>query len=198
MATLEKLASSITPNGMNQGPLVSYLRNVRDVVEAHRQALMNSAMGAAGLAIGTGATTSYRHTIQTHFRAAGILKQTAAAADHAFTAADVVTQNLWGAWLITLTGTTWKSTRVSASPMAYASEALALAAIASMAVPADEAVMGIITVRARSTVDFTANTTNLTADNGVGNAQTVNYYDGGFKNLSLMGDTSGKLVLTKG
>jgi hypothetical protein len=59
--------------------------------------------------------------------------------------------------------------------------------------------MGYITVRARSSVNFTANTTNLTADNGVGNAQTVTYYNGGFGDMtSLTALTATNLTLLKG
>lgn len=191
-----KLLADLTPNGMGQGDRYNLYANLVDLItelQANyaltktllnnlRRNSMNRALGACGLAIG-GTTTSYKHTTAVNFVYGGILKLSATTADHAFTAADVITQNTWGAWVVTLAGTTWKTTRVGASPMAYASEALAIAAAQSMTLPTDEAVMGMITVRARSTVDFTANTTNLTADNGSGNAQTVNYYDGALDDM---------------
>lgn len=196
------LRSSIKPNGMGEGDLYAVLANLRDVVNelqaAHatnrtlmadnkallnalRTQIFNRAMGSPGLVIGSGATTSYRHGTDSAYLAGGIFGAMGAAADHAFTSAHVITQNLWGVFLITLSaGGTWKTTVPSAT-QAYASEAAAIAAMP--APPADEAIIGYITIRARSTVNFTANTTNLTADNGVGNSQTVNYYNGGFDDL---------------
>jgi hypothetical protein len=96
----------------------------------------------------------------------------------------VITQNLWGVFLITMNAAgTFKSTVPSAT-QAYTTEALAIAAMP--AIPTDESVVGYITIRARSTVNFTGNTTTLTADNGVGNSQTVNYYQGGFAEMPSM------------
>lgn len=204
-ATARKRAVDLTDTGWDQGAHTALLLDMVDVVnelqayatgiKAANNLQMNQALGAPGLAIG-GTTTSYKHTTAVNFVSGGVLKLSATTADHAFTAADVITQNLWGAFLITLTGTTWKSTRVGASPMAYATEAAAIAAIATMTPPAGEAVMGYITIRARSTVDFTANTTTLTADNGSGNSQTVNYYDGGFTKLPGMAAVTALVSVT--
>lgn len=68
--------------------------------------------------------------------------------------------------------------------MAYASEALAIAAMP--APPVNEAVMGYITIQARTSVNFTAGTTTLTADDGSGNSKTVNYYDGGLADMPAL------------
>lgn len=207
-ATARKREQDIGPSGWNQSDIVSLVADLVDTVSemqtkqgllvtaynALRNHTMNRAHASAVLAIG-GTTTSYKHTTQIAFSEAGILKLSATTADHAFTAADVITLDKWGAWVVTLAGTTWKSTRVGAATMAYATEAAAIAAIATMTVPANEAVIGYITVRARSTVDFTAGTTTLTADNGSGNAQTVNYYNGGFQDQAGLNATAGSGVL---
>ncbi len=194
-ATARKRAQDLTATGWDQGSDFALLADMVDVVnelqayaagiKAANNLQMNQALGATGLAIG-GTTTAYKHTTAVNFVSGGVLKLSATTADHAFTGTEVITQNLWGGFLITLTGTTWKSTPFSATPMAYASEALAIAAMLTMTLPANEAVMGYITIRARSTVDFTAGTTTLTADNGSGNSQTVNYVDGGFTKLPGM------------
>lgn len=186
------LQSDIQPTGLNQGDLVRFMQNVRDVVNALRNQSFNRALAKSGLAIG-GTTTSYKHTTQVPYVAGGILVLSATTADHAFTGTEVITLDTWGVFLITLSaGGTWKSTPAAAT-MAYASEALAIAAMPSP--PANEAVMGYITIRARSTVNFTAGTTTLTADNGSGNSQTVNYYDGGFDDLPSL---TTALTLSKG
>lgn len=196
------LSSEIKVQGINQKALVELLGNLvtranedTTLVNAIRNQRLNMALGNAGLAIG-GTTTSYKHTTQIAFVEAGIIKTSATTADHAFTAANVITANLWGVFLVSLAGTTWKTTP-AATTMAYASEALAIAAMP--AVPANEAVIGYITVQARTAVNFTANTTTLTADNGSGNSQTVNYYNGGFaqmQGMTVLNSTS--LTLLKG
>ena len=183
----------IERTGFTQGDIVKTLENLRDLVNelkadhatfrtavnALRTHCLNRAFAKSGLAIGD-TTTKYKHTTQVSFIAGGLLQLSATTADHTFTGTEVITANLWGVFLITLAGSTWKSTPAAAT-MAYASEAAAIAAMPEP--PANEAVMGYITIRARSSVDFTAGTTTLTADNGSGNSQTVNYYDGGLGDM---------------
>lgn len=201
------LKGDIVGNGVNQGDLVDLLTNLKDLVNelqadhatfktvvtdnktlvnALRNQSLNRLLGNSGLAIG-GTTTKYKHTTQVYFTENGIVKTSATTADHTFTGTEVITADTWGVFLISLAGTTWKSTAASGT-MAYASEALAIAAMP--AVPANEAVMGYITIRARSSVNFTAGTTNLTADNGATNSQTVNYYDGGLASMPSMSAVS--------
>lgn len=202
MTTLLALRHAITAQGAKDGDEVDFLANVRDsvndiatLVTALRVHSLNRAFAKSGLAIG-GTTTKYKHATQVAFIAGGLLQLSATTADHTFTGTETITLNTWGVFLITLAGTTWKSTP-AASTMAYASEALAIAAMP--APPANEAVMGYITIKARSTVDFTAGTTTLTADNGSGNSQTVNYYDGGLADMpALAALTAGALKLTAG
>lgn len=202
MTTLAALQHSLTPQGAKDGDAVVFLQNVRDAVNdlstlvtALRVHTLSRAFAKSGLAIG-GTTTSYKHTTQVAFIAGGLLQLSATTADHAFTAANTITQDTWGVWLVTLASTTWKTTP-AATAMAYTTEALAIAAMP--APPANEAVMGYITIRARSTATFTANTTNLTADNGSTNAQTVNYYDGGLADMpALAALSAAALTLAKG
>jgi hypothetical protein len=153
------------------------------------KSLLNRTASSPGIVIGTGATTSYRHGNNIGYLANGIWGVLGAAADHAFTAAHVITQNLWGVFLLSLNAAgTWKST-VPLATQAYSSEALAIAAMP--AAPDAECIVGYITIRARSTANFTGNTTTLTADNGSGNSQTVNYYQGGLGQLpSIVGATT--------
>lgn len=187
------LKNNIETTGMAEEDLVLTLQNIRDLVNelradhatfrtavnALRTHSLSRAFAKSGLAIG-GTTTKYKHATQVAFIAGGLLQLSATTADHTFTGVEVITQNTWGLFLVTLAGTTWKTTPAAAL-MAYASEAAAIAAMPEP--PANEAVMGYITIKARSTVDFTAGTTTLTADNGSGNSQTVNYYDGGLADM---------------
>lgn len=199
------LERALTPTGMNEGDVWRLFSNLVDLINelqanhattltlntdlkallnAQRSLFLNHTLVSGALVIGTGATTSYRHSVNGTVIVAGKLVAMGAAADHAFTAAHVITQNLWGVALITMNAAgTFKST-VPLATQAYTSEALAIAAMP--AVPANEAVVGYITIRARSTVDFTGNTTTLTADNGVGNSQTVNYVQGGYSEMPSM------------
>lgn len=188
------LKTGIDPTGWSQEDVVLALQNIRDLinelqtnhgtfrtaVNALRFHALSRAFAKSGLAIG-GTTTKYKHTTQVAFIAGGLLQLSATTADHTFTGTETITADKWGVFLITLAGTTWKSTAAAASPMAYATEAAAIAAMPEP--PANEAVMGYITIRARTAVTFTAGTTTLTADNGSGNSQTVNYYDGGLADM---------------
>jgi hypothetical protein len=201
---LSNLHDKVNELGDDHATFKTVVDDLKTLVNALRSQIFNRALGAAGLAIG-GTTTKYKHANQIHFCEAGVLKLSATTADHTFTGTEVITQNLWGIFLISLAGTTWKSTPAGAT-MAYATEAAAIAAMP--AVPANEAVIGYITIRARSTANFTAGTTTLTADNGSGNSQTVNYYDGGLDDMQSVAavsssspaslGTSAALVLTKG
>ena len=105
-------------------------------------------------------------------RIAGTFVESAALTAQTFTAAHVVTKNLWGIILFQMDATGAVSTKVPAATQAYTSAAAALAGLP--APDADHVALGYAILQAAALTDWTANTSDLTPASGV---QSVAYTD---------------------
>lgn len=102
----------------------------------------------------------------------GVVKSKAPATAIAFSAAHVITANKWGAILVQIAANGTVSTKVAASPQAYASEAEALAALPDA--DASRTALGYIMIN-NNAGDWTAQTDDMTDASDVTTATFNNY-----------------------
>jgi len=123
-----------------------------------RTYLLDGVLQAAGLAIDA-VPEKFKTTATLYWRRNGIQFSKAATTAIAFSASHVVTASKFGVVLVQITDAGVISTKVPASPQAYNSAALALAALP--AADANNTVVGHIAI-ANNAGDWTANTDDLT------------------------------------
>ena len=120
-------------------------------------------LGAGLRAIGTlaisAAAEKFKTTTTAYFTLAGIQYSKAAEDNLVFTAAHIVSANLWGVILVQTVADGTVSTKVPAATQGYASEVLAQAALPDA--DADNVALGYITINADAG-DWTGNTDDMT------------------------------------
>lgn len=168
----ETLEFGITENGVNQGDLVKYLNNIKDLVNelkadhasfrslASGDAIINATTLSVGSTAENVASTAFQYKID------GVTYAKAAVtAGTAFSAADTIntgaaTGFFWGVWAVQINAAGTISTKSPASDQVYATEALAIAALP--AADAGNVVIGYVTVNSNEDVDWVAQTDDLT------------------------------------
>ena len=161
-SAVETLRAPIKENGMNQGDLVKYLKNVRDLVNSiQTEAIGDTLSGPPTLAVGSTATAV--SNILFTFKVNGGLYVKAAVATGTAPGNDVVPQSTYGAVALDIgADLTIDAIEAADNATGYASAALAIAGIAAVA--ADHVRMGTVTV-IKSDGAFTFGTTELSAAN---------------------------------
>lgn len=158
----ELLKADITPNGINQGDLVAFLRNVRDFVNEIKSVMQgNYVLGVPALAGGSNAddiaTAAFVYMI------GGKQYSKAAVTTGTGPGNDVVPQNTYGAVALDIGADgTLDAIEAAANATGYASAALAVAGLPAAA--AGHARVGWVTV-IKTDGAFTFGTTNLNASN---------------------------------
>lgn len=189
------LQSDITPIGLNQGDLVLFMQNTRDLVNELRTALLTTLQGnyilsTPSLAIGS--TPDLVSNIAFQYSIGGIVYNKAAVAAGTAPGNDVIPQATYGACAfdIGIDGTI-DAVEATANATGYASAALAAAGLPAS--EAGHARMGYVTAT-KSDGAFTFDTTNLNAAN-----TTVAYTNGTalFDAVTAV-LTQSALTLTKG
>lgn len=165
----ETLHSDLQLNGINQGDLVRFLRNVRDAINELRSTLTgNYVTGVAALAIGS--TTTAVATAAFDYYVAGKKYTKAAVAAGTAPGNDVIPQSTFGAVALDIgVDGTLDAIEAAANATGYASAALAVAGLPAAA--AGHARVGWVTAT-KSDGAFTFGTTALNAANS-----TVAYTD---------------------
>jgi len=189
------LQSDITEIGVNQGDLVRFLQNVRDLVNEQRTALATAMQGnyilsTPGLAGGSNADDVANIAFQ--FSIGGVVYNKAAITTGTAPGNDVVPEDLFGAvaFDIGVNGTV-DAIEATDNATGYASAALAAAGLPAAA--ADHARMGYVTAT-KSDGAFTFGTTNLNAANTtVAFVEGTSLFDAVSANL-----TQSALTLAKG
>lgn len=189
----ETLQSNITENGVSQGDLVRFLKNVRDLCNEVRtdhdanQALLTDLKTLANLLQHRSQNyviaTSPALAISTNFDVANTETTDFVAGGVRYTLTDntvcdtgttkTITGNLWSAFAVEATNATTLTANWASS--SYASEALALAAAKALTPTASKCCIGFVTVQAHAS-GFTAGTDALTTGTGGNVAQATNYY----------------------
>jgi hypothetical protein len=160
------LQSDITENGVNQGDLVRYLQNVRDLVNELRTGLATALQGnyllsTPGLAGGSNADDVANIAFQ--YSIGGVVYNKAAITTGTGPGNDVIPQGTYGACAFDIgTNGTVDAIEAPANATGYASAALAAAALP--APEAGHARMGYVTAT-KSDGTFTFGTTALNAAN---------------------------------
>jgi hypothetical protein len=158
----EALQYGLKDNGVLQGDIVKYLRNVRDLVNSiQAEAIGDSLSSLPGLAIGSTATAV--SNVIFSYKVNGVSYIETANAVGTAPGNDVIPQSTYGAVALDI-GADGTIDVIEAGDNAtgYASAALAIAGIAAVA--ADHVRMGTVTVT-KSDGAFTFGTTNLDAAN---------------------------------
>jgi len=159
---VETLIQPVTENGMNQGDLVKFLKNVRDLVnEMQALVISDTLQSLPVLAVGSTATAVSNGAF--NFQINGRSYAKAAVAAGTAPGNDVVPQSTYGAvaFDIGINGTI-DVIEAGANATGYATAVLAIAGIAAVA--ADHVRMGTVTV-IKSDGAFTFGTTELSAAN---------------------------------
>lgn len=160
------LKSDISLNGVNQGDLVRFLQNVRDLVNELRSAIVTTSQGnyllsTPGLAGGSNADDVAN--IAFSYSIGGVVYNKAAITTGTGPGNDVVPEDLFGAVAFDIgTDGTVDAVEAPANATGYASAALAAAALPAAA--AGHARMGYVTA-SKSDGAFTFGTTALNAAN---------------------------------
>lgn len=186
MATLRH---DIKPSGVDQGDLVTYLANVRDLVNSLQTYSTGDRLwsGNPALAIDTNFDVQSANAYVVSIN--GVLASIAAATCDTGTTATFPTTT-WGIFLVSVVAAgTQTATWATNSSAGYASEALAIAALP--AAPALSAPTGYVTVKAHATGQFLAGTDALKTGTGGDVAAETNYY-----NLADPQSTIGTTALT--
>lgn len=190
----ETLLSNITENGVSQGDLVRYQRNVRDAVNELRtdhdanQTLLTDLKTAVNLLQHRSQnyiiSTSPALAISTNFDVANTEQTVFVAGGVVYTLGDNTVCNT--GTTKTITGDLWSAFAVEASDAStlaanwasssYASEALALAAAKALTPTASKCCIGFVTVQAHAS-GFAAGTDALATGTGGNVAQATNYYN---------------------
>lgn len=199
--TVVALQTDITTKGLDQLTLVQYLGNVRDQVNELvsqitqlRKAALYNVYGNPGFVIST--NFDVKNATGVFYSNGGTLKALNTNSNFDTGTTKVLTASKWGAAVLSVdaSGTgivTW------ASGGAYASEALAIAALPAVA--ATETPFGYVTVLSSGS-GWTAGTDALTTGTGGTAATTTNYYNSINANSTQIGAavTSTALTLAKG
>lgn len=172
------LGSNIRTDGVTQGDLVVFLQNVRDNVNAI-SAAVSGMLGDGLLAHGglelDSEPTDFATSAIAVYRIGGVAYQKAATTGISFTAAHVITTELFGIILIQIDATGAISTKVPAATpttaMEFASAALAIAALPDA--DAGNVALGYILIEATDGGNWTANTDDMTDDSDVVTATFV-------------------------
>jgi len=166
---METLQSTLTENGVNQGDLIRFMKNVRDVVNDIQDKLTgNYVIGVPALAIGS--TTTAVSTALFHFMIGGKHYIKAAVAAGTAPGNDVVPEDLFGAVALDIGADgTLDAIEATDNATGYASAALAVAGLPAAA--SAHARVGWVTAT-KSDGAFTFGTTALNAANS-----TVAYTD---------------------
>lgn len=184
------LHAEITTHGMNQGDLVRYLANIRDLVNelqtnygatltlanGLRSYILGNRIvaGKPGLARSTNFDVATGAILYTAF--AGALLSVASGAVCDTGTAATFPAGKWGIFNVSCNSSgTLTATWATAASAGYTSEALAIAALP--ATPAGEVSLGYVTVRAHASNTFTAGSDALASGTGGNAAQTTTYYD---------------------
>lgn len=191
----ETLQSTVTEIGLNQGDLVRFLKNTRDLVNEMRTALVTTLQGNYLLStpgLGIGSTADLVANIAFQYVVGGVVYNKAAVAAGTAPGNDVIPQGTYGACAFDIgTDGTIDAVEATGNATGYASAALAAAGLPAAA--AGHARMGYVTAT-KSDGAFTFDTTNLNAAN-----TTVAYTEGTtlFDALTA-GVTGSALTLSKG
>lgn len=188
--TVALLQHDIDERGYWQGDIVRFLANTRDLVNQLQTQSLYRALGNPGFVISTNFDVKNGNAIS--YINGGTLKTLGANTNFDTGTTKTITTATWAAALLTVnsSGTgvvTWTSGG------AYASEALAIAALAAPA--ATDTVLGYVTVLAAGST-WTAGTDALASGTGGTPATTTNYYNSVNPN-GLMVETTA-LKLTRG
>lgn len=203
--SLLKLASTITENGMDQGALVRLLQNLvtvvtelqsdrtaSDSIDTNLKALVNQlrfeslycALGNPGFARNSNFDVANANAIS--YLNGGTLKTLSATTNFDTGTTATIATTKWNAALLTVNSSgsavlTWANAAGGAS---YASEALAIAALAAPA--ATDTVLGYVTVQAAG-ITWTPGTDALQGGTGGTPATTTNYYNSCNPNTLMIG-----------
>lgn len=189
--TNRPLSADVTVTGINQDSFVNFLLNIMDLVnelqEDHatfktvvtdnkalvnqlRSSMLYGALGNPGFAISTNFDVKNANAIS--YVNGGTIKTLSANTNFDTGTSKTITGSQWSAAMLTVNSSgsavlTWASS-------SYASEALAIAALAAPA--ATDTVLGYVTVQAHAS-GYTAGTDALTTGTGGNVATTTNYYN---------------------
>lgn len=166
---METLHSTLTENGINQGDLIRFLKNVRDVINNIQDTMTgNYVIGVPALAIGS--TTTAVSTALFHYMIGGKHYIKAAVAAGTAPGNDVIPTGTYGAVAFDIGADgTLDAVEATANATGYASAALAVAGLPAAA--SAHARVGWVTAT-KSDGAFTFGTTALNAANS-----TVAYTD---------------------
>lgn len=183
--------------------LTTYGGANRDAVVQFNQLLTflgNSVKGNPAFAISTNFDVKNANAVT--YALSGVLATLSANTNFDTGTTAVITADKWGIAILTYDGTTATVTWSSATP-AYGTEALAIAALGTLAtlVPASGfASLGYITVLTGSAVTWTAGTDALAGGTGGTPATTTNYYNdptlAGTFGPQQIGDMNGTVITT--
>jgi len=173
----ETLRQGIRPSGMNQADLVSFLGNVRDVVNQLRRQTLYQGLGNPGFARNSNFDVANANAIS--YSNGGVIKTLSATTNFDTGTSKTITASLWGAGLLYVTS--GGTATVGWASGSFATEALAIAALAEVSTGTT---LGYFTVQAHAS-GFTAGTDALTGGTGGNVATATNYYNGGIP-LSLV------------
>lgn len=165
------LSQDITRNGVSQRDLVTFLENVRDLVNQLQHQASYESLGNPGFVISTNFDVKNGNAIS--YLNGGTNKTLSANTNFDTGTAKVLTASKWGAALLTVNSSgsavlTWTTLGN------YASEALAIAALPTPA--ATDTVVGYVTVLS-SASGWTAGTDALQSGTGGNAATTTTYYN---------------------
>lgn len=196
------LKSDVVGNGIDQGSLVDLLTNIKDLInelqDDHatyktvvtdnkvllnqiRQLQLYGVLGNPGFAIST--NFDVKNATAVYYTNGGTLKTLAANTNFDTGTAKTITGSLFGAAVLTV-NSSGTGVVTFASGAGYASEALAIAALAAPA--ATDTVLGYVTIQAHAS-GFTAGTDALTTGTGGNVATATTYYNSINPNTLMLG-----------